>query len=256
MTALLIALRQSPDWSRITRQEYQEHSREFCRSIGRPLDQMNDIVDLWDSTFRVSYFDIRQQMKQLAKSNLMAVHNAQIVDLSAFRVEGAEAICFVDDDDWFAPDLAEHLDWTLGYDGVIWTHVAAGFLTCPLQRWLPGESELLCFTNNYAISAEYASKNGIGHITEHWQADGVFRSLRIGTSPLPLSVANKHPGSVVFLERSLEGQLTRDRIKEVVARFVRGSRSIEQHSLNGIEWAGPLIREVNQRFEDVLASEH
>src|SRR5262245_40399233 len=139
MTALLIVLRQSPDWSRITRQEYVEHSREFCRSIGRPLDQMNDIVDLWDSTFEVSYFEARQQMKEIARSNLTAVSNAELVELDAFRSDGARPICFVDDDDWFAPDLAKHLDWTLGYDGFIWTHVALGFWTYPTHRWPVGE---------------------------------------------------------------------------------------------------------------------
>jgi hypothetical protein len=239
----------------MTREEYREHSREFCRSIGRPLDQMNDIVDLWDSTFGITYFGIREQMKQIAKRHLKSIKGAEIVDLADFRPDGAGAICFVDDDDWFAPDLAEHLACRGRFDGFVWTHIAAGFLTSPLQRWLPGESELLCYTNNYAVSAEYARQNGIAHITEHWQADPIFRSLRIDKILHPLSVANKHPGSVVFLERGLEGQFTRDRIKDVVARFVHGTRFIDDHSLRGAEWAGPLIREVNQRFDQVLASE-
>jgi hypothetical protein len=255
MTALLIVLRQSPDWSRITRQEYREQSREFCRSIGRPLDQMNDIVDLWDSTFRISYFEIRQQMKDIAKRNLAAVRNAETVDHAAFRAGEVRPICFVDDDDWFAPDLGEYLDCTLGYDGFVWTHVALGSPSYPLHRWPAGESELLCLTNNYAVTAEYATRNGIAHITEHWQADPVFRSLRIGTIPEPLSVANKHPACIVFLERNLEGQLTRNRLKHVIKTFVRGTRSVDEPSLTGIEWARTLIRDVNERFERVLASE-
>src|SRR5262245_49606563 len=99
MTDLHIVLRQSPDWSQITRQEYREHSREFCRSIGRPQDQMNDIVDLWDSTFRISYFETRQQMKEIAKGNLAAIVKAAIVDLATFTPDAGGAICFVDDDD-------------------------------------------------------------------------------------------------------------------------------------------------------------
>jgi hypothetical protein len=256
MTALLIALRQSPDWSHISRQEYQEHSREFCRSIGRPFDQMNDIVDLWDSTFSVSYFETRQQMKEIARSNLAAVRDAEIVDLAGFTADDGRPICFVDDDDWFAPDLGDYLDPTQGYDGFVWTHVAVGSPAYPLHRWPAGQCELLCYTNNYAVTAEYVARNGIAHIAEHWQADPVFRSLRIGTLPQPLSVANKHPASVVFLERNLRGQPSRDKIKEVVATFVRGTQLIDNQALTGIEWAGPLIREVNKRFQQVLASEH
>jgi hypothetical protein len=217
---------------------------------------MNEIVDLWDTTFGVSYFETRQQMKELARSNLDSVRNAAIVKLDAFTADGATPICFVDDDDWFAPDLAEHLGCTLGYDGFIWTHVAVGSPEYPLSRWPAGKSDLLCFTNNYAVTSEYASRSGIAHIAEHWQADAVFRSLRIRAIYLPLSVANKHPGSVVFLERNLEGQLSRDKLKQVIATFVRGTRSIDAHFLTGIEWSRPLIEEVNHRFEQILASEY
>jgi hypothetical protein len=254
MTSLLIVLRQSPDWSRITRQEYHEQSREFCRSIGRPLDQMNDIVDLWDSTFRVSYFETRQEMKEIAKTNLRAVRDAQTVELADFRADSARTICFVDDDDWFAPDLAEHLDCTLGCDGFIWTHVAVGSPAYPLRTWPAGTSELMCFTNNYAVSAEYARRNGIAEVAQHWHADAVFRSLRIGSIPLPLSVANKHPASLVFLERNLEGQFTHDKLKDSIATFVRGTSLVDEHLLTGIEWARSLILEVNRRFAQVLAS--
>ena len=195
-------------------------------------------------------------MKDIAQSNLAAVRNAESVGHAVFRAGGARAICFVDDDDWFAPDLGEYLDCRLGYDGFVWTQVALGSPSYPLHRWPAGESELLCFTNNYAVTSEYAAKNGVAHITEHWQADPVFRSLKIGTIPHPLSVANKHPGSVVFLERNLQGQLTRTRLKEVITAFVRGTGSVDERALAGIEWARPLIRDVNKRFEQVLASEH
>jgi hypothetical protein len=194
-------------------------------------------------------------MKELARSNLSTVRNAEIVDLTAFRAGRADAICFVDDDDWFAPDVGEHLDGTLGYDGFVWTHVALGYPTFPLHWWPVGKSELLCFTNNYAVTAEYASRNGIANIAQHWWADAVFRSLRIASIPVPLTVANKHAATVVFLERGLGGQFTRDRIKDVVQTFVRETRSIEDRDLTGIEWARSLILEVNQRFEQVLASE-
>jgi hypothetical protein len=194
-------------------------------------------------------------MKEIAKGNLAAVANVGSVGAAPYQTGAAAAICFVDDDDWFAPDLGEHLDTGFGYDGFVWTHVALGSPSYPLHRWPAGESELLCYTNNYAVTGEYAARNGIAHITEHWQADPVFRSLKIATIPRPLSVANKHPGSVVFLERNLEGQLTGIRLKEVIASFIRGTGSVDEPALAGIEWARPLIRNVNHSFDQVLASE-
>jgi hypothetical protein len=256
MRPFTIVLRPTLDWSRLTREEYRAHSRDFCRSIGRPADQMNELVDLWDVSFRISYFETRQRMKDLAISNLTKVRNAHLVDIGAFAVADACAICFVDDDDWFAPDLGEHLDLASECDGFIWTHVAVGFLTgpYPLQSWPAGTSELLCYTNNYAVSAEYARAHGIDHVAQHWLADEAFRSLRIRPVPFRLSVANKHPASVVALERHLEGQFTPAKLRDVVATFVRGTRALDERMFDGIEWARPLIAAAGNHFEQVLAS--
>jgi len=256
MRPFAIVLRPSQDWSRITRDEYRVHSRDFCRSINRPPDQMNELVDLWDSSFRISYFETRQRMKDIARSNLANVRSAHLVDIGAFAVDDACAVCFVDDDDWFAPDLGEHLDFASACDALIWTHVAVGFLThpYPLQRWPAGESKLLCFTNNYAVSAEYVRAHGIDQVAQHWLADAAFRSLRIRAIPLPLSVANKHPASVVSLERNLQGRFTPAKLRDVLARFVRGTRSLDAGALTGIEWARPFLAAASNHFEQVLAS--
>ena len=256
MRPFTIVLRPTLDWSRISREEYRDHSRDFCRVIDRPPDQMNELVDLWDTSFRISYFETRQRMKDLAFSNLATVRNADLVDIGAFAVGDACAICFVDDDDWFAPDLGAHLDLASEYDGLVWTHVAVGFLTgpYPLQFWPPGTSELLCFTNNYAVSADYARAHGIDHVAQHWLADGAFRSLRIRPIPFPLSVANKHPASVVALERHLDGQFTSAKLRDVMATFVRGTRALDERLFDGIEWARPLVAASSNHFEQVLAS--
>ncbi len=250
-----IVLRPTQDWSRITREEYRAHSRDFCRLINRPLDQMNEIIDLWDSTFSISYFATRQRMKDVALSNLANVRDARLVDIGAFAADSACPVCFVDDDDWFSPDLGEHLDFTPGFDGLVWTHVALGFLMDPLQRWPAGQrDDFLCFTNNYAVSPEYVRAHGIDHVAQHWLADAAFRSLRIRLISPPLSMANKHPASVVFLERSLDGQLTPAKLREVVATFVRDAGAIDDAALIGIEWARPFVAAAEDHFKQVLAS--
>jgi hypothetical protein len=217
---------------------------------------MNELVDLWDASFRISYFETRQRMKDLAIGNLANVRNARHVDIGAFAVADAGAICFVDDDDWFAPDLGRHLDVAPDCDGLIWTHVAVGFLAGPhlLQSWAAGTSELLCFTNNYAVSAAYARTHGIDHVVQHWLADEAFRSLRIRPIAVALSVANKHPASFVALERHLEGQFTPARLRDVVGKFVHGTRALDGRFFDGIEWARPLIAAASTHFEQVLAS--
>jgi hypothetical protein len=125
---------------------------------------------------------------------------------------------------------------------------------CLLQSWPPATSEFLCYTNNYAVSAEYAQAHGIDHVAQHWLADKVFRSLRIRQISCPLSVANKHPASVVALERHLDGQFTAARLRDVVAAFVRGTRGLDEGMFDGIEWARPLVAAATNHFEQVLAS--
>lgn len=253
MTPPLIVRRQSQPWDRLTREAYREHSRAFCRSIDRPADQMNDVVDAWDGCFGISFFETRQAMKEIAEAALANVRGAVSVEESSFSPAAERPLVFVDDDDWFAPDLADHLGQVAGFDGLLWTHVAVGFEN-RVQRFVPGTTDWWCYTNNYAVSPEFARLHGIAHVTQHWIADRTFRTLRLRRLEAPLSVANKHPASVVFLERTLSGPPSASELRRVVSGFVRGLEAIEDTELQGLEWARPHLEASGRHFSRVLAS--
>jgi len=253
MTAPLIVLRQSPDWSRITREQYRQQSRAFCLLLDRPADQMNDVVDAWDAQFAVSFFETRQAMKDIAQRSLAAVAGASCVDEASFEPSAGRPVCFVDDDDWFAPVLGEQVGSLSACDGALWTHVALGFGN-RLQRFAPAATDWWCFTNNYAVSPAYVGRHGIAAVTQHWIADQTFRTLRLRHVMAPLSVANKHPASVVFLERSLDGPVSGQSLTRAVAAFVDGLARIGETDLEGIEWAQPYIEATHRHFTCVLTS--
>ena len=215
---------------------------------------MNDLVDLWDATFEITYFETRQRMKDIAATALRSVRDATLAESTGFKADGHWPVCFVDDDDWFAPDLAEHLRFPPDGDALVWPQTAVGSPTYPLHRFQVGTSQLLCYTNNYAVSAAYARDHGIDGVLQHWVADTTFRSLRLHAIDEPMSVANKHPASVVWLERNLKGELKPEALKRVVAEFVHGTATTGEETLAGVVWAQPYIELTNRHFERVLAS--
>ena len=64
-------------------------------------------VEAWNATFPMPYPVFRQRLKEIAAANLARVEGATVADLAA--VPPGAIVAPVDDDDWFAPDLAAEL---------------------------------------------------------------------------------------------------------------------------------------------------
>jgi len=115
-------------------------------------------VALWDDTFDMPYRCFRHQLRAIAQLNLSRVADAVVAAWD--EIPDGALVAPVDDDDWFAPDVARTLErerapHALGY---VWT---SSFLEVPIDlghrlylarralfprtppRWL-------CTTNNYA----------------------------------------------------------------------------------------------------------
>ena len=131
-----IVVRASPDW----RSFDVELSRSFCRRVGLPETTIVDFVDLWDRTLRVRYRDFRFCAKEIAGSTLAAVANAQVVSHENFRAMSLEAddrIAFIDDDDWYAPNL---FDLATNDHGARWGSIRLGQLFSPI----PNKASMAC----------------------------------------------------------------------------------------------------------------
>lgn len=122
-------------------------------------DGFAPLVELWNDTFDMPYHHFRQRLKEIAQANLARVEAAQLAPLA--DVPPGALIAPIDDDDWFAPDMAttvsQHRDER--HRGYRWQ---SRFLEVPpnFDQWLGAWRRYLipstplrwlCTTNNYAI---------------------------------------------------------------------------------------------------------
>jgi len=85
------------------------------RPVGFPSD-IAKRIKLWNSLFSIDFFSVRSRLAEIAGRSWEAVRGASIVSFDKLpeiinpMLEGSEAVvCFVDDDDWFAPSLHRRL---------------------------------------------------------------------------------------------------------------------------------------------------
>jgi hypothetical protein len=248
-------VRREIDWANVSMDWFREQSRVFCEKTGRDREQVNRSVDLWDSTFRVGFFETRRAIKQIAMENFQSVTGAEVVPLESLAtgdLRGRDGyLVFIDDDDWLHPDLHRHLleadDG--GSHAIVWRSSRFGGSGnhIVLNR---AATDGFCFTNNYAISlSRFASTfPKLIEVFDHSQAS---RTLDPGKKQLigsHLSVTNKNPTSTVYLTNALQGRFDRDLLQEVVADFVRRCGLIREESGPDSQWAVPFMERTAELF--------
>jgi hypothetical protein len=122
-------------------------------------------VEVWNATFAMPYRSFRHEIRRIARLNLSRVLDAAVAPWD--EIPDGALVAPVDDDDWFAPDLARVLavqePATTGY---FWTST---FLEVPIdlghrlgllrRRIFPATPpRWLCTTNNYALVKHPDSK--------------------------------------------------------------------------------------------------
>lgn len=262
-----IVLRQSPDWRTQTYADL-EGTRAFCRMIHRREDLIIDVVKLWDRTFSIPFFAARQAMKELSLENLRSIGHAVVLPLSDVRgaLEPDAFYLFVDDDDWYDPEIALHLQL---FDprrcaAVLWRQAT-------VTDELLFSDEWTFFSNNYAVSGDYLlrKKKNLNKVVQHFEAEGTFhcprlkhRIRRIGYSTYARQlfvpgyrtvvrteahwgVKNEHPAATMSLER-LGDHATPDDLRAMVRQTVDAARRgiIPQH----LAWARPLYERTGEFF--------
>jgi hypothetical protein len=245
MPKLVIAVRQSPDWATIERDTFLRQSREFCANVGLPLDMIEQYVGLWDRTFRTPYIQTRERMKQIAAANWASVAGAQILTdpWTPEDLPDDAWIAFVDDDDWFKPDIATLLPATEDLDGVIWQHSRAGWTDEKDAVTIRPETGY-CYTNNYAVSARYLKDHGLSPVFKHLDANDTFKSIRIKRLAQVLSMTNKHGASAMFFLRLWRGE--RPGLLEAVVEYT--AQVADPRCPTSTLWSLPLIIEVRDHF--------
>ena len=250
MPKLVIAVRQSPDWSTIDRDDFFRQSREFCQYAEFPLDMIERYVDLWDRTFLTPYFETRERIKKIAAANWASLQDAQVLmsSLQPDDLPDDAWVAFVDDDDWFKPEIASLLPDAEDLDGVVWQHSRAGWTDGTDAVTIRPETGY-CYTNNYAVSARYLKNHDVEVVFQHLDANEAFKTLQIKRIPQVLSMTNKHGASAMFfwrLERG-ERQGLLDAVIEYTAQIA--NPSCPPSTL----WSLPLINDVRNHFNQLVA---
>ena len=118
------------------------------------------LVDLWDATFSMPYHRFRHEVREIARDNLEHVEGARCAAWD--EIPQGALVLPVDDDDWFAPDVARTVQERVaatGADGVRWR---LRFLQVDIdidhtlsrigRSLMPGVGpKWICTTNNYAL---------------------------------------------------------------------------------------------------------
>lgn len=226
-----LVLRQSPDWGNLDH-NYLDQTEEFDRLIGRTPGFTRGIIELWDATFDISFFEIRQKLKELTLDNLARVKNAKVHHINDMPSK-ARFWLFTDDDDWFCPDivaaLRSHAPKT---QGITWKSCRFdGSFT------MREHDSGFCYTNNYALTDRGGAWRD--RVVQHGDANTLFASSEIRTQALPicLSVANKHPCSTVILEKALAETPGPEGLIALVSGF--NDRAQRMRLPEEISWARP-----------------
>jgi hypothetical protein len=203
------------------------------------------LVELWNDTFDLPYHRFRQRLKEIAIANHARVEGAICAALA--DVPRGALIAPVDDDDWFAPTMAQHVVAACAeepYRGYRWR---SRFLEVPpdfgqwrgawrRRLWPNAPLRWVCTTNNYVIA-------NIGEVAplvaSHVKASAWFteHAARVRVLDLPLSLQNRNLASQTTL-RPLRGTMTRAKL---IRRQRQYRRLYARAARREPEWARAAI---------------
>lgn len=245
---VVIVRRQSPNWANVG-EGYWRDLAEFERMLKRPEGSVRRLIENWDRRIRLPFFEVRRRMAEITDANLARQGRASIIDLETFRrgIDGRAIYTFIDDDDWFDPDLAQRLAaLPIGGDGVVWRSVRyAGRLEV---RELDG----YCHTNNYAVlgSSLVGRPEAAALAEQHFRVIELVASgeLKLDLVDVQLSITNKHPASTLMMERAAE-LYGEDGPRRWVEDFKAAMREPLDGPELGLDWAAPEIDAVRALVE-------
>jgi hypothetical protein len=241
--ALFVAVRRTLDW------DNERHVRENLKPGFRAK------YESWNATFRMPYHMFRSRLREIARLNWSRVAEVSVVPLA--EVPPGALVAPVDDDDWFAPDLAAGVreSYQPGVRGYHWTCSILdaqrvrrrwfGLLGRPKRRL--DAPKFTCETNGYAVVNEDGWRELAG---SHSEASRHFddHSTLVKRIPQVLSVQNKSLASQSVLDW---GKPTVDR--EFLRRRFRRYRGFYGRVAlpTSTSWATPYVGLMAELMRDL-----
>ncbi len=270
---VVIAIRQSPDWAALADDFGAGRVIDPARyAPPRPIPAFPaDIVDLiarWNAFSGVDFFTCRRRLKELAQATLRRIERAVIIpcgELAAalpdLRSESA-LLFFSDDDDWFAPHLAEAVsprDFA-GADVVVFPFVRLGreqtctFVKPPfLPRAAVGPVHPLpqrYNTNNYGLAPSMWRQRHVAAMQDHFDASAYGERMRLVDRHLAeiVGATSKTPCAASFLPTVVQSP---DAFTDVIGYYVR---EVQSYTIpDELAWMREPLSATVTLFEDVLA---
>jgi hypothetical protein len=212
-------------------------------------------VDVWNRTFDMPYHVFRHRLREIAGRNLAAVEGA--VRARWEEIPEGALVVPVDDDDWFAPDLAAVLEREVrpGAIGCYWT---SSFVEVPIdlrhrvglarQRLLPRTPpKYLCTTNNYALVKRADTQR---YLLRHVRASAWIRrhvADEVQRIDRRLSAMNRNLAS----QTSLGVRRTTVTRSLLVRKLRQYRRLYRRMDLAGLEWCRPYVAMMAELMDEV-----
>lgn len=188
---LLFILRQSPDWHALSADF--KHGREIDPARFRPPvhipgfpGNIVQLVDQWNDTMGVDFFSVRSRLKEMCEDSLAQIRTARRISYLDVESVGpavkSEVAFYHDDDDWFAPDIAETLEAVLpaSYDVCVFPLVRISADTATIHRQVGKPPAVLVGkqrpfshryqSNNYGIDGRICDAETLKGMKDHVQA--------------------------------------------------------------------------------------
>jgi len=252
---LFIILRQTPDWKNITYSDFIKQSQEFCLTIGRPINQVKDTVDLWNDTFGTSFFEARQRMKEISMANFSSVKHSFLLDdpnLLDLKDDDNSIVLFIDDDDWINPSIIQHISrYMEKQDGFIWGSAVYGGISGEALELR--ELDDCCYTNNYAVTIKCLRKIGVERCYQHFFANETFKGINVRKIDKYLTITNKHPCSTLFLEDSLKNNFSSHSLIMAVEGYNKKMSTLKYNKMKRkkLGWANKQILQTKGFFSSL-----
>ena len=211
-------------------------------------------VELWNETFTIPFHLFRLRVRQIAEGNLARVEGA--VCAAWEEIPGGALVLPVDDDDWFAPDVAVELGRLLdpAFAGYYWT---ASWVEVPtrlghnvylwrrrLLPWTPPKWQ--CSTNNYALLKGDGTEP---FLANHVQASGWFGAhpQKVLKVDRPLSLTNRTLASRTTL-RAPRPSLSR---RELLGKYRRYRTLYDRPPRPELAWSRPYLEQMAELMREL-----
>jgi hypothetical protein len=210
------------------------------------LDERNRVgVETWNATFSLPFHLFRHRVREIAARNQALVRDVTHADWD--DIPDGSLVLPVDDDDWFAPEIATVLRQRLDVDAIgcrwpsTWVEVPLDLghrLHLLAHRWLGRPLKFICTTNNYALRK--GPENRV-LLSKHWEASPWFEARRnrpdhggLRFLDARLSIANRTLGSATVIARV-------DGPRDLLRRLGPYRRLYHRRMGGELEWARPYV---------------